>query len=140
MPTTIRMPISAVIEKPWPAAISASTMPTSDTGIVNSMTKGSRSDLNCDAMIMNTTMIGQADGEPEAGEGGAHQVDLADEAERHVARVAGRPASLCSSSRGGAADVAPLGLHQHVRRALQLVSLDGDRPDASAGSCRRRPA
>ena len=32
-------------------------MPTSDTGIVKSMTNGRRSDLNCAAMIMNTTMI-----------------------------------------------------------------------------------
>ena len=31
-------------------------MPTSETGIVNSITNGKRSDLNCEAMIMNTTM------------------------------------------------------------------------------------
>ncbi len=39
--------MSAVIEKPCPAAMSASTMPTPDTGMVKSMTNGSRSDLNC---------------------------------------------------------------------------------------------
>ncbi len=64
MPMTMRMPISAVMEKPCPAAISASTMPTRDTGMVNSMTKGRRSDLNCEAMIMNTTITARPSARP----------------------------------------------------------------------------
>src|SRR6185312_5435103 len=64
MPMTMRMPMSAVIEKPWPAASSAVTMPTSATGIVKSMMNGSRSERNCDAMIMNTTMTASASARP----------------------------------------------------------------------------
>ena len=64
MPMTIRMPMSAVIEKPCPAAMSARTMPVSDTGIVKSMTNGSRSDLNCEAMIMKTTMTASPSARP----------------------------------------------------------------------------
>jgi len=40
------MPMRAVIEKPWPPASKAKTIPTNDTGMVNSMTKGRRRDLN----------------------------------------------------------------------------------------------
>ena len=64
MPMTIRMPMSAVIEKPCPAAMSARTMPTSETGMVKSMTKGRRSDLNCEAMIMKTTMTARPSARP----------------------------------------------------------------------------
>ncbi len=56
--------MSAVIEKPWPAAMSASTMPTRDTGIVKSMMNGRRSDLNCDAMIMKTTITASPSASP----------------------------------------------------------------------------
>ena len=56
--------MSAVIEKPCPAAMSARTMPTSETGMVKSMTKGRRSDLNCDAMIMKTTMTASPSARP----------------------------------------------------------------------------
>ena len=61
--------MSAVMEKPCPAAISASTIPTSETGMVNSMTNGSRSDLNCEAMIMKTTITASPSARPEAREG-----------------------------------------------------------------------
>ena len=71
--------MSAVIEKPCPAAISASTMPTSETGIVKSMTNGRRSDLNCDAMIMKTTITASPSARPRPREGRAHQLDLTDE-------------------------------------------------------------
>lgn len=56
MPTTISTPISAITEKPCPAASSASTMPISVHGTVNSMMSGSRSERNWLAMIMKTTM------------------------------------------------------------------------------------
>ena len=58
---TMSMPMSAVIEKPCRAATSASTMPTRQTGIVKSMTNGSRSDLNWIVMIMKTTITASAD-------------------------------------------------------------------------------
>ena len=64
IPMTIRTPMSAVIENPCPAAISARTIPTSDTGIVKSMTKGRRNDLNCDAMIMKTTITASPSASP----------------------------------------------------------------------------
>ena len=53
-----------MIEKPWPAAISARTMPTSETGMVKSMTKGRRIDLNCEAMIMKTTITASPSARP----------------------------------------------------------------------------
>ncbi len=64
MPMTIKIPINAVIENPWPAASRAMTIPTSATGMVNSMMKGSRSDRNCDAMIMNTTITANPSARP----------------------------------------------------------------------------
>ncbi len=51
MPMTMSTPMRAAMESPWPAASSASTTPTSATGMVNSMISGNRSDLNCDAMM-----------------------------------------------------------------------------------------
>ena len=45
IPMTMSTPISAVIENPCPAAMSATTMPTSAQGMVKSMMNGSRSDL-----------------------------------------------------------------------------------------------
>ena len=134
MPTTIRMPISAVIEKPCPAAISARTMPTSDTGIVKSMTNGRRSDLNCDAMIMNTTITAS----PIASPSPENVVRISstwptksnvDVARARVARRApsrGRPAALPMSR--------PSVCMQHVRGALELVALDRDRARPSGGS------
>ncbi len=44
MPMTISTPMSAVSEKPWPAASSASTIPGGAIGMVSSMTSGRRSD------------------------------------------------------------------------------------------------
>jgi len=44
IPITIKMPMRAVMEKPCPADINAKTMPTSETGMVNSMTNGRRKD------------------------------------------------------------------------------------------------
>ena len=140
MPTTIRTPMSAVIEKPCPAAISARTMPSSDTGIVNSMMNGSRSDLNCDAMIMNTTMTARPDGEPEAREGRAHQVDLTDEAEVDVAGARDRRAA---SARARAAAL-PMSrpsvcISTCATRCRWLRSM-AIGPDRAADRGRRRPA
>ena len=45
-------------------ASSASTIPTSVTGMVKSITNGSRSDLNCEAMIMNTTITARPRASP----------------------------------------------------------------------------
>ena len=120
--------MSAVIEKPCPAAMSASTMPTSETGIVKSMTNGSRSDLNCDAMIMNTTMTARPSARPSPENVVRIELDLTDEVDSRRARVRGSALSAASRSSAADADVAPLGLHEHVRDALR------------GGCARRRPA
>ena len=97
------------------------------------MTNGRRSDLNCDGHDHEDDHHGEAEREAEAREGRAHQLHLADEVELDVARARVALERLLEVGRD-AADVAPLGLHEHVRGALELVALDGDGPDASGGS------
>ncbi len=97
IPTTINMPINAVIEKPCPAASNASTMPTSDTGIVNNITNGKRSDLNCEAMIMNTTITAKPIATPKP-EKVSRISCTSPTKENGRARVRGSVSSLCCSS------------------------------------------
>ena len=139
IPMTIKIPISAVIEKPWPAAIRASTMPTSETGIVKSMTKGRRIDLNCDAMIMKTTITASPRARPRPEKVVSHQLDLPDEAELEVGR-AGIGVQGALEIGGHASDVAPLRLHVDVGGADELISFDGDRSHRAAHGRRRRRA
>ena len=64
IPMTIRMPMSAMTENPWPAAISASTIPMRQTGMAKSMTRGRRSDLNWIVMTMKTTITASPSATP----------------------------------------------------------------------------
>ncbi len=123
--------MSAVIENPWPAASSASTIPTSDTGIVKSITNGSRSDLNWDAMIMKTTMTASPSARPEPRKCGSHELDLADEAKIDMSRADVLP-ELPLEFGGRCADVTALGLHQHVSHARKVI-----RSTATAPTSRR---
>ena len=134
MPMTIRMPISAVMEKPCPAAISASTMPTSDTGMVKSMTKGRRSDLNCEAMIMNTTITARPSASPRPREGGAHELDLPDEVVRRCRACAGPRASAASRSAATLPMSRPSVCMSTCAARCEVVALDGDGAEARAGS------
>ena len=87
MPTTISIPISAVIEKPCRPS-EAPARCHSATGNRKQHDDGSRSDLNCEAMIMNTTMTASPIARLQTGERCA-SVRPADEVEAEAgARIA----------------------------------------------------
>ena len=131
--------MSAVMEKPWPAAISASTMPTSDTGMVKSMTNGSRSDLNCDAMIMKTTMTASPSARPSPPKV-VRISSTCPRSDSRMPRVRGSQLERLLQLGSSGPDVAPFGLHEDVRGALEVVALDGDRGRRRAGYSRMRRA
>jgi hypothetical protein len=134
IPMTIRIPMSAVIEKPCPAAISASTIPTSETGIVKSMTNGSRSDLNCDAMIMNTTITASPSARPSPENVVRISSTWPTNDVVDVARPRVAP-SAASRSRAAAADVAPSVCMRRGRRARGGCARRRSAPPR--GGCRR---
>jgi len=75
-------------------------------------------------MIMKTSMTARPP-PPKTREGRAHEINLADEGERNAARTRIFSQTLFQFL-GRAADIATLGLHQHMRDPCQVVALDHD--------------
>ena len=70
--------MSAVTEKPCPAAISAIVIPTRQTGIANSMTKRQAERLELNGHHHEDDHHRECDRDAEPGEGRFHELHLAD--------------------------------------------------------------
>ena len=134
MPMTIRIPISAVIEKPCPAAISASDDADQRDRDGEEHDERQAQRLELRGHDHEDHHHRQPERQAQAGEGGAHQLDLADELELDVRACAGRRASARSRSAATLPMSRPSVCMSTCAARCELVALDGDRARPSGGS------